>query len=162
MKFFISLLCLFYLGSPSISEVRKMYATASNSKTESANLLLKLSDVEIGDSNSVLVAYKGGAMALKGKFSAKVKDKKSNLLAGAKCIEAAVSSNPNSVEIRFIRLSVQESLPSFISYKKNIKEDKVFILSNFKTVSGEAKQYITDFILQSKSFSALEKQSVNK
>ena len=95
MKFFISLLCLFYLGSPSISEVRKMYATASNSKTESANLLLKLSDVEIGDSNSVLVAYKGGAMALKGKFSAKVKDKKSNLLAGAKSIEAAVSSNPN-------------------------------------------------------------------
>lgn len=162
MKFIIPLFCLFFLGSPSISEVRKMYATASNSKTESADLLLKLSDVEVGDSNSVLVAYKGGGLALKGKFCSKIRDKKSNLVAGAKYIEAAVKASPNNVEIRFIRLSVQENLPSFISYRKNIKEDKAFIISNFKTLTGESKEYIKNFILQSKSFSDSDQQSVNK
>ncbi|MBC5837338.1 hypothetical protein H8R25_05700 [Flavobacterium sp. F-392] len=139
-----------------------MYADAANSKTISADLLAKLAAVEIDDSNTVLVAYKGGAMTLNGKFSSKIKDKKSNLIAGAKFIEAAVAASPNSVEIRFIRLSVQENLPTFVNYRKNIKEDKEFVIKNYKSLSGELKEYVKNFILQSKSFSVSEKQVVNK
>lgn len=158
MKLLIPIFCLFFFSSPDISEIRKIYSEAANSKNDAEALLLKLSDVEDNDSNKILVAYKGAALALKGKFSSKIKDKKSNLIAGAKLVEAAVKCEPDNIEIRFIRLSIQENLPPIIHYRKNIKEDKDFLLSHYKAVRGELKVYIKNFILQSKSFSEQEKQ----
>jgi hypothetical protein len=58
-----------------------------------------------------------------------------------------------------IRLSVQESVPKIVGYRANKKEDKAMILKNFKD-TGELKEYIRNFINQSKSFTPTERKSL--
>ncbi len=41
---------------------------------------------------------------------------------------------PDNIEIRFIRLSVQKNAPSFLGYNKNIKEDQLFIENNRREI----------------------------
>ncbi|GAA6764110.1 hypothetical protein AAFH68_00380 [Flavobacterium sp. CGRL1] len=62
--------------------------------------------------------------------------------------------------MRMIRLSIQEDVPAITGYKKNIKEDKKFITTYYPSQSGALKEYLKDFVLQSKSFSEKEKQFV--
>lgn len=46
---------------------------------------------------------------------------------GKQNIDAAIELDPENVEIRFIRLSVQKNAPSFLGYNSNIQEDSDFI-----------------------------------
>ena len=45
-------------------------------------------------------------------------------------IEQAIKIEPDNVELRFIRLSIQKNIPSFLGYKSNIDEDIEFIKKN--------------------------------
>lgn len=45
-------------------------------------------------------------------------------------IEQAIKIEPENVELRFIRLSIQKNIPSFLGYKSNIDEDIEFIKKN--------------------------------
>ncbi len=44
---------------------------------------------------------------------------------------------PENIEIRFIRLSVQKYAPSFLGYNKNIKEDLSFIQKNRQEIKSQ-------------------------
>jgi len=142
---------------PDVSEIRKLYPTASVNEKSALALVEKLSGVT-NSSEKILVAYKGGAITMQSKFSKGVSNKMKYLKDGAKLIEFALSAEPNNIEIRLIRLSVQENVPAIAPYHKNIAEDKKFILSHYEE-SGVLKDYIKTFILQSKSFSDKEKQA---
>lgn len=160
MKLFISCLLLLVARSADISEVRKLYTDAAKSEANANAFSQKLADVPDTDDNKVLVAYKGCALTLKSKFSGVLGDKISFMKQGAKLIDAAAAAEPNNIEIRMIRLSVQESVPRIVNYRANKKEDKAVILKNYKD-AGDLKEYIRKFINQSKSFTAAEKKSVN-
>jgi len=160
MKLFISCLFLLFLGKADIAEVRKLYTDAAKSEANANAFSDKVSDVQEDDANKVLVAYKGCALTLKSKFSGVLGDKISFMKQGAKLIDAAAAAEPNNIEIRMIRLSVQESVPRIVNYRANKKEDKAVILKNYKD-AGEIKEYIRKFINQSKSFTAAEKKAVN-
>jgi hypothetical protein len=160
MKMFISCLFLLFLRSPEISEVRKLYTDAAKSEANANAFSEKVADVPDNDANKVLVAYKGCALTLKSKFSGVLGDKISFMKQGAKLIDAAAAAEPNNIEIRMIRLSVQESVPRIVNYRANKKDDKAVILRNYRD-SGELKEYIRKFIVQSKSFTAAEKKALN-
>ena len=122
MKWIIAiLLCLNFLSIPEISEIRKVYPNASNSETSTLELISKLSDVTY-ESNKTLVAYKGASIAMSAKFTKKIKDKISDLKEGAKLIEFAIVSEPKNIEIRLIRLSIQENVPKIANYYLKIKK----------------------------------------
>ena len=150
---------LFLFAQPEISEVRKLYIDADNSESTARVFNEKLAGVPDNDSNKVLVAYKGCALTLKAKFSGVLGDKISFMKEGAKLIDAAAVAEPNNVEIRMIRLSVQESVPRIVGYRSNKKEDKAFIIRHYKD-TGELKEYIRNFINQSKSFTPAERKSL--
>ena len=160
MKWIIAiLLCLNFLSIPEISEIRKVYPNASNSETSTLELISKLSDVTY-ESNKTLVAYKGASIAMSAKFTKKIKDKISALKEGAKLIEFAIVSEPKNIEIRLIRLSIQENVPKIANYYKNKKEDAAFIIVHYKEQPNSLKEYLKSFILQSKSFTEQEKQAL--
>lgn len=160
MKVIIPILFFLFFSNPDISEVRKIYVDASKSKAAADAFLAKVKNIPDTDSDKKLVAYKGCAIALQGKFASKIKDKKKFLTKGALLVDGSIKSDPNSVELRMIRLSIQETLPLIItSYRKNIKEDKDFILSHYKSLEPEMENYIRNFIQQSESFSTEEKQA---
>lgn len=158
MKLFLSLLILFFLGKTDLAEVRKLYTDAAKSEANANLFADKLADVSDNDPNKVLVAYKGCALTLKSKFSGVLADKISYMKQGAKLIDAAAAAEPENIEIRMIRLSVQESVPRIVNYREHKKQDKALIIKNYKD-SGELKEYIRKFIQQSKSFTAAEKKA---
>lgn len=157
MKVFLSFLFLLIYSNPEVEEIRKIYPTASASEQSIKELQSKLSDVTM-ESSKVLVAYKGASIAMLTKYIKKISEKKENFKEGVKWIEYAVKSKPNSIEIRMIRLSVQENTPKIARYHTNIEEDKSYIMAHYNDESGNLKEYIRGFILRSKSFSAAEKE----
>lgn len=162
MKMIFSLiLAIGFLINPNLAEIRKVYPSAANSETSANEFAAKMATVDANE-DKVLVAYKGASLAMKSKFKKKISEKISTLKEGAKLIESAIAAEPNNIEIRMIRLSIQENLPSITNYKKNIGEDKAFILKHNKEQADALKTYIKAFIIQSKSFSAEEKQAAKQ
>jgi hypothetical protein len=160
MKSLISIFLFFsILNIPTIAEIRKIYRNAASSEANAADFVLKLNGVTT-NGDMTMVAYKGASIAIKAKFEKKISNKISGLKEGAKLIELAITTNPNDIEIRMIRLSIQENLPAVVKYKKNIKEDVAFIVKQYKTQANPLKEYLKTFILQSKSFSTEEKQNL--
>ena len=159
MKISFLFFFLFLLGSPSLTEIRKLYVNATGSESNARDFAAKLLNVDKED-NKVLVAYKGASLALMSKLEKKISDKSKKFKEGSGLIEYAVANEPNAIEIRMIRLSVQENVPKIVNYRGNKKEDKTFLLDHYKEQTGTLKTYIGDFIVQSKSFTATEKELV--
>lgn len=160
MKLFISLLLwINFVGTPDLASIRKMYSDVAKSETNAKEFTQKLSGVS-NDDDKILVAYKAASILLDSKFEKKLRDKMDRFKEGAKLLEATLKSDPNNIEIRMIRLSIQEDVPGITGYKKNIKEDKAFITAHYAEQNTALKLYLKDFVLQSKSFSDKEKQFV--
>ena len=160
MKLLFSLMGFFiFLSNADISEIRKLYPDAANSENSANFFLSKFSDIN-KDNDKVIVAYKGAAITISSKFIKKVFEKISNFKEGVKLVEFAVASEPNNIEIRLVRLSIQENVPIIVKYNKNKKEDIAFLLAHYKEQPTALRNYIKNFILYSKSFTSEEKRAV--
>jgi hypothetical protein len=147
----------FFLFFIHIEEVRKLYPEAieDTSKTDNLNELLATITLE---NNAVLYGYKGAVLTLKAKHAKTAKDKKEFFQEGVAIIEAAVASKPENIELRFIRLSVQENAPKIVKYRDAMEADKNFILQHFSELKGGSlKKMIQKYVKDSKAFSDTEK-----
>ncbi len=160
MKLLVSLLLwIGFANTPDLASIRKIYPDVAKSEANAKEFTEKLSGVSNNDEKT-LVAYKAASILVDSKFESIMGSKISRFKEGAKLLEATLKSDPNNIEIRMIRLSIQEDVPGITGYKKNIKEDKKFITEHYPAQSGALKEYLKDFVLQSKSFSEKEKQFV--
>lgn len=141
-----------------LSSVREQYSEATKSQKNAEDFYNLVANV--GKDNKVMQAYKGAAIALKAKFAKDRKAKKTLFIEGAKIIESTIKSEPNNVELRLIRLSIQENTPKILNYKSNIDEDKKLILANFAKQNQALKEHIQSFVKQSTVFTAIEKKSI--
>ena len=160
MKLTILLFTFLFAANTEIEIIRQSYTDAAKSEESAKVFADKVNSISDGDSNKVLVAYKGCSLTLKSKFSGNLVDKISFMKQGAKLIDEAADAEPNNVEIRMIRLSVQENVPRIVNYRQNKDADKAFILTHYKTLDADIKPFIKNFILQSKSFTSAQKKSV--
>ncbi len=112
--------------NPDLSELRKLYQSAATERSSSRRMESVLSGVD-NNSNPVLVCYKGVSEMLEAKYSWNpyVKYKKFNT--GRALMEKAIGREPDNIEMRLLRYSIQSSLPSFLNYHANIAADKVFL-----------------------------------
>ncbi len=160
MKLLMTLFLLVnFAGTPDLATIRKMYSDVAKSETNAKEFTEKLSGVSNSD-EKILVAYKAASILLESKFESIIGSKISRFKEGAKLLEDTLKSDPNNIEIRMIRLSIQEDVPGITGYKKNIKEDKKFITAHYAEQNAALKEYLKNFVLQSKSFSEKEKQFV--
>ncbi|MDR7208603.1 hypothetical protein [Flavobacterium piscis] len=160
MKLLFSIfLWIAFIGNPDLASIRKMYPTVTKSENNAKEFTAKLATIS-NDDDKILVAYKAASILLESKFEKKLKDKMERFKEGAKLLESTIKNDPNNIEIRMIRLSIQENVPGITGYKKNIKEDKKFITAHYSEQNATLKEYLKDFILQSDSFSDKEKQFV--
>jgi hypothetical protein len=161
MKLLFTLLFLLSGSTKSeISEIRKIYTNAAKSETNAKLFADRLSSVSDTDENKILVAYKGCSLTLQSKFSGNLIDKIRYMKDGAGLIDHAAGTDPQNIEIRMIRLSVQESVPGIVNYRQDIETDKAFILAHYHEADPETKDFVVNFIRQSKSFSKAEKKAV--
>lgn len=160
MKMLLTLLLwITFSGMPDLAAIRKMYTGVSKSESNAKEFSEKLAGVSNTD-DKTLVAYKAASILLDSKFEKKLKDKIDRFKEGAKLLESTIKSEPENIEIRLIRLSIQENVPGITGYKKNITEDKKYITEHYAEQNNALKDYLKNFVLQSKSFSEKEKQFV--
>lgn len=66
---------------------------------------------------------------------------------GVDILEAALAGDPNSVELHFLRLSIQVNVPGFVGYDEQRTEDRAFVEARLHTVQDVAlRQRIIRFI----------------
>lgn len=76
---------------------------------------------------------------------------------GKKMLEEEIASNPDEIELRYIRLCIQYYTPSFLGYRSNIDEDKCFLLNNLhKLEDQETKRLIYTYLEGAKMYSEEE------
>ena len=155
---YITLFLTFFSSLPKLSEVREEYTKAPGNKEVTTKLYNLLSDVSKND-KKVYVAYKGASCMMMAKYTKAKKEKKTLFKEGAGLIEFAVSEAPKDIEIRIIRLSIQENAPKFLKYRSNIQEDRQFVLDNYNKIKSESvKFFVRSYVLQSDIFSETEKE----
>jgi hypothetical protein len=88
------------------------------------------------------------------------KNRKALVKSGATNLESIIKSNPNNIELRVIRMSVQENIPKIVGYRGGLKDDKAFILNNYSKQNATLKNYIKRFAAQSKTMTDAERATL--
>lgn len=160
MKLILSLLTGLFLffQSGDLETLRNAYSKA-NSSNEGAKNFIEIADNK-SSSDPIIVGYKAAAEILEAKVTTEKNKRKSFIKSGASGLESLIKANPNNIELRLIRMSVQENIPKIVGYNKNLKEDKTFILNNYSKQNSALKAYIRKFAAQSKTMTAAEKNSL--
>jgi len=87
--------------------------------------------------SATYLGYLGGLQTIWAKHVFSPISKINTFKQGKKKIEQAIKKEPDNVELRFIRLSVQKNAPSFLGYKSNIYDDTEFIKKNRYQIGSE-------------------------
>src|SRR5690606_11631775 len=107
------------------TEIRNAYREATKSEENAKAFYQHVKDASESDA-AVMMAYKGAGKTLLARY-APLLDRKGKIKDGISWIENAVKKSPNDVEVRLIRLSIQENLPKLFKYNDDIESDKKFI-----------------------------------
>src|SRR5690606_26062060 len=83
-----------------------------------------------------MMAYKGAGITLLARFEPLTK-RSAKVKSGIKWIDDAIKKSPNNVEVRLIRLSVQENLPKMFKYNTHIESDRKFIKDALPTIQDK-------------------------
>ncbi len=100
-----------------------------------------ISELEKTKNNSAThLAYLGALQTIWANHVFSPISKLNTFKGGKKNIEKAIETEPNNLELRFIRLSIQKNAPGFLGYKSNLKEDTEFIKENRNQIESEIVQ----------------------
>lgn len=157
MKLLLFVTAVFAFLAPDIAKIRQAYIASPKSEVNAMKFADLVKDVQKDDANKVLVAYKGCSLTLKSKHSNYLPDKISFMKEGAAFMDAAAAASPNDIEIRMIRMSVQENVPFIVDYRDKLDEDKAVIVANYPKASKEVKLLVANFIQLSEKFTKEEK-----
>ncbi|MBL3656882.1 hypothetical protein [Fulvivirga sediminis] len=103
---------------------------------------------EMNSELPLIKAYLAVSEALIAKHSWNPVSKYSYLRESESLLSEAVSEDDDNLEIRFLRLYIQRSIPSYMGMSKNIKEDKKVIMANLDQLNvKELGQDIVDYIV---------------
>jgi hypothetical protein len=154
------ILLLFVASSVSteLTELRKMYSKAGLNKENAETFYKKTAAINSDD--PIILGYKGFSLTLKAKYASEILKKKNYFTEGVETLESSIKKAPENVELRVLRMSIQENTPRFLNYNKNIAEDKQLILTGFSKSKSEVKTIAIQFISSSKLFSEKELKTV--
>jgi hypothetical protein len=117
-------------------------------KTEEVCLRLHQEFESADISQSILLqGYKGGVLMGMARHHINPFKKMSFFNDGKKLIESAISIEPENLELRFLRLTIQTNLPEFLGYSESKKKDKAFVLVGLEKEDNEMlKKRMRNFI----------------
>lgn len=140
MKKLLSLLasfsCVVLVCAQDLGTLRLLYRDATKSEEQAQAFYEPLAAVTKNDT-PVLVAYKGAGLMLLARYE-KLTERGPKVKEAVAWIEQAIADEPNNVEIRLVRLSVQEHLPKFLKYNQHIDEDRQFIQQALPSLDEES------------------------
>lgn len=145
-------------ASSELMELRKMYSKAGINKENASAFYNKT--VAIRSEEAIVLGYRGFAFTLKAKYESELLKKKNNFSKGVELLESSIKKDPQSLELRVLRMSIQENAPRFLNYNKNLNEDKQLIMNGFLKSKTEVKAIAIHFMSSSKLFSEADLKSL--
>ncbi len=117
-----------------IELVRQNYGLAASNETLCNKMIEEL---KTNDKNTIYLAYLGAYQTIWANHVLSPFSKLNTFNAGVKNIEKAIKKDPNNVEIRFLRYSVQKNAPSFLGYNKEKAEDEKFLKKSKEDIKSK-------------------------
>ena len=162
-----SILLLLQLTVPSdlLQESRQLFFRFDEDKCLSEALFESIAAANTVN-DPVLLAYKGMARATSAACSFNPYTKYSRFQEGKQWIEQAVAAQPNDIEIRFLRLSVQVNAPHFLGYSGQLTEDRALIVTGLANepallTDDEFTLKLLKFVAQTAQPTAIESQQLD-
>jgi hypothetical protein len=139
------LICFLAFQTSNLSQLRQLYHLAPTD-SKKANQLLAIAGK--GDpEKSVYLGYKGAARMMQAKHAFNPISKWNLFKDGKKILESAIASDPNNIELRYLRLTIKSNVPSFLGYSDKIATDKAFLLSKLNSINDkELHQMVTSYL----------------
>jgi hypothetical protein len=153
-----------FAGELTIDDVKKKYNQAIYNSNEAKQLDKLLSNQKL--QNNLMLAYYGATKGLLAKHASNPFNKLSYLDESLKHINSAVNKEPNNIEIRYIRFTIQSQIPEFVGKSKDFYTDKYFLISAVEKakISKNNKnqlEEICEFLIQYGKCTAAEKNSLS-
>jgi len=138
------LLCLSYSFSYSqeTHTYRELYIESFD-KEDACNSLNTILEDNIKTNNNIENAYLGVSYIMKSKYKFNPISKLYLFSKGKEILERSIKEEPSNLELKFLRLSIQQNIPEILAYNQNIEEDQKFINNNInKNKDGALKKLI--------------------
>lgn len=137
-----------------MEELRKLLYKATTDKSSIAAVINYLNN---NKEQAPFMSYRAMLLFLEAKYITSPLKKLKLFKRARKAMEEAVVLNTKDIETRFLRLSIQTKLPSFLDYSKNKEEDKDFIIKHFKELSDKnLKTLILQFFTENNTLTQEE------
>lgn len=136
---------LFLLPSADLSRVRTLFLSAAQSE-DKVNELLKLTE-NAPKEDVVMRGYQGAARTLLAKYSINPVTKINHFKKGKNILESALSASPNNIELRYLRLTIQENVPRMLGYSDMIDKDRAFLREKLPGLADkQLAKMISDYL----------------
>ena len=107
------------------------------------------------DQNTSLGRARWGAFKMKcSKFESTPLQKLETFKQGRNALEQEIKQHQMNVEYRFLRLVIQEHVPSYLRYKSNIEEDAEFIVTHFDLLPKPLQGIVLNYASKSNALTA--------
>jgi hypothetical protein len=112
-------------SNENIIHFRELYANAVADERIAQQLVR---ETNISASSNLTMGYHGAAKIIMAKHLVNPFSKWNSFRSGRAILESAINADLSDAELRYLRLTIQENVPSFLGYKSNIRDDRSFLL----------------------------------
>jgi uncharacterized protein YcsI (UPF0317 family) len=162
MKQTFILILLFYFVNPIQAnewiKVRDLYERAAIKEAAQ----IKLNNLLLEKPQSALsTGYKGANLMVSAKYAFNPIKKLSRFNKGKDLMEQALKRDPQNLELRYIRFTIQTNLPGFLGYSANVNNDKEFLINKLGTIADvDLKNRIVAYLISSRRCNESELKEV--
>ncbi|NND77894.1 MAG: hypothetical protein HKN39_06895 [Flavobacteriales bacterium] len=134
-----------------IATIREKFFKLTLDSKDTEAVLEEVRSIE--NKSGIILAYEAALQALMAKVVWNPLSKINHLKLSNKIFDLAVEKDPENIEIRFIRFSVEYHIPKWLRLSRNMDKDKDYIMSNLELfdiscISRNMLTYIKKFVNQ--------------
>ncbi|MCF8450906.1 MAG: hypothetical protein K9G49_13620 [Taibaiella sp.] len=156
-----------YAHQPGIIELRDMYYAAYRDKA-AAEKFYAITDVKAKTLQiATLQGYNAVASIMMCNHVLNPYSRLKYFYNGRSKLEKAISTNPKSVELRYLRFAVQCNVPGILNYNGQINEDRAILLTYLlakenKTADPDLYNRIGNYMMSSKDVPDTDKHKIKE
>lgn len=145
-------------------KMRELFSTIS--KNEKSVIALKeITQTQSTIPSEIKRAYYAAAHMASAQYKLNIITKINIFNEGKEWLESIIKSDTTSIELRYIRLAIQENTPSVLGYNKSILLDKRFLITRLSSIKmSDPDLYIkaSSYLLLKSKLSRADKALMNK
>lgn len=126
---------------------------SSESETTISNQIKSLKKLS---STSEVRAFTGVFIMKSAQFEFAPWSKWNTFSKGKMMLEKEIHANSSNVEFRFLRLMIQENVPSVVMYSSDIEADAKIVKKSYKTLDKETQEFILKYSKKSEALKGLK------